>query len=206
MGEGSTWPYQPHVLGEGDSKECVQHYAFTSTNRENTVKTQREAHGHRSPLCTDWFPHAVTTTEKQQSCTPRTEPTGCVLHPACCSLDVLCGPLNSAGQRSPLESSGMKVIKGNIRQAAVDFFQLLKDDATFLLDLRLLQCTVLHNVSQKLYNCNTFPTLAVPLPDCYPVLLKGEKTHRQQQHRKRSEQQTTGLLHNPHAGDATLSR
>lgn len=191
MGGGSTWPYQPHVLHEGDSKECVQHYTFTSPNGKNTVKTQQEAQGHRSLLCADWFPHAVTTTEKQQSCTPRTEPTGCVPHPAYCSLDVLCGPLNSAGQSSPLESSGMKVIKGNIRQVAVDFFQLLEDDTTFLLDLRLFQCTVLHNVSKKLYNCNTFPMLAILLPDCYPVVLKGEKTHRQQGHCKRNEQQTT---------------
>lgn len=192
MGEGSTWPYQPHILHEGDSREeCVQHYGFTSANGENRVKTQQEAHGHRSPLCTEWFPHAVTTTEKQQSYTPRTEPMSCVPHPAHCSLDVLCGPLDSAGQCSSLESSGMKVIKGNIRQVAVDFFQLLKDDTTFLLDLRLLQCAVLHDVSQKLYNCNIFPTLVIALPDCYPVLLTGEKTHRQQGYCKRTEQQTT---------------
>lgn len=163
---------------------------FHQPNGKNTVKTQQEAHRHRSPLRTDCSPCAVTTTEKQQSCTPRTEPMGCISHPAYCSLDVLRGPLDSAGQCSPLESSGMKVIKGNIRQVAVDFFQLLKDDATFLLDLRLLQRTVLHNVSQKLYNCNTFPMLAIPLPDCYPVLLKGEKTQRQQGHCKRNEQQT----------------
>lgn len=169
----------------------MQHYTFTSTNGENRVETQQEACGHRSPLRTDWFPRAVTTTEKQQPCTPRTEPTGCALHPACCSLDVFCGPLDSAGQRSSLESSGMKVIKGNIRQVAVDFFHLLKDDATFLLNLRILQRTVLHDVSQKLYNCNIFPMLAIPLPDCYPLLLTGEKTYRQQGYHKRIEQQTT---------------
>lgn len=60
----------------------------------------------------------------------------------------------------------MKVIKGNLCQVAVVFFQLLKDDATFLLNLRVLQGTVLHNVSQKLYNWNTVPALAMLLPDC----------------------------------------
>lgn len=87
-------------------------------------------------------------------------PLGSAIHPACCSLDVLCGPFNSLGQRSPLVSSGMKVIKGDICQAAVHFLQLLKDDATLLLDLRILQRAVLHKVTQKLYSCNTIPTLA----------------------------------------------
>lgn len=70
----------------------------------------------------------------------------------------------------------MKVIKGNVCHVIIHFFQLLKDDTTLLLDLRLLQRTVLHNVSQKLYHCNIFATLVVLLPDCYPTLLKGEKT------------------------------
>lgn len=120
-------------------------------------RAQGEAHGLRSPPCTHC---AVTKPKKQQSCTPWTAPLGCAPHPACCSLDVLCGSFNSVGQRSPLVSSGMKVIKGDICQVAVHFLQLLKDDATLPLDLRILQRTVLHKVAQKLYNCNTIPTLA----------------------------------------------
>lgn len=77
----------------------------------------------------------------------------------------------------------MKIIKGDLGQVAVILLQLLKDDSTLLLDLRLLQSTVLHNVSQELYNCNTFLMLAILLPSCYPGLLKEEKTHRQQGHR-----------------------
>lgn len=99
-------------------------------------------------------------TPDQQSCTPQTAPQGCAPHPACCSLDVVCGPFNGVGQRSPLVSSGMKVIKGDICQVAVHFLQLLKDDNTLLLHLRILQCTVLHKVTQKLYSCNTIPKLA----------------------------------------------
>lgn len=191
MGEGSTWPYQPTIWREGDLREEHAHYAFTSADRENTAQTRGEAHRHRSYLRRDCFPRAVTMTEKQQSCTPGTDPTGCVQHPAWCSLDILCGPLDSAGQRSPLVRSGMKVIKGDICHVAVDLFQLLQDDAALLLDLRVLQRTVLHDVSQELYNCNTFPTLAIPLPEGHPVLLQGEKTQRQLGQHKRSEQQTT---------------
>lgn len=135
----------------------MQHYTFTSANAENTVRVQGEAYGLRSLPCTQC---AVITSRKQQSCTQWTASLGCATHPACCSLDVLCSPFNSAGQRSPLVSSGMKVIKGDICQVAVHFLQLLKDDATLLLNLRILQRTVLHKVTQKLYNCNTIPTLA----------------------------------------------
>lgn len=68
VGEGSTWPYQPTVWHKGDLREeQVQHYAFTSAHGQNTAQTQVEAHKHRSPLRTDCFPRAVTTTEKQQS-------------------------------------------------------------------------------------------------------------------------------------------
>lgn len=122
-----------------------------------TVGAQGEACGLRSPPCTH---RAVITPRKQQSCTQWTAPLGCATHPACCSLDALCGPFNSAGQRSPLVGGGMEVIKGDICQVAVHFLQLLKDDTTLLLHLRILQRTVLHKVTQKLYNCNTIPTLA----------------------------------------------
>lgn len=141
-------------------------------------------------LCADCFPRAVTTTEKQQSCTPGTDPMGCVQHPAWCSLDILCGPLDSVGQRSALVCSGMKVIEGDICHVAVNLFQFLQDDAALLFDLRVLQRAVLHDVSQELYNCNTFPMLAIPLPDGHPALLQGEKTQRQLGQHKRSERQT----------------
>lgn len=86
------------------------------------------------------------------------------MHPACCSLDVLRGPLDGAGQRRALVSSGVEVIKGDIGQVAVGFLHLLQDDATLLLNLRLLQRTVLHDVSQKLHHCKTFTALATLLP------------------------------------------
>lgn len=123
--------------------------------------------------------HTLRLVSLQELHTPRTEPTSYIVQPVYSSLDVLCGPLDGAGQCSALESSGMKVIKGDVCQVIVHFFELLKDDTTLLLDLRFLQCTVLHNVGQKLNHCNIFATLAVLLPHCYPALLKGEKTKQQ---------------------------
>lgn len=63
---------------EGDCKDCVQHYTFTSTNRDNTGYKEKPTGQTTSGR--DLFPHADTTTEQQQSCTPRTEPIQPVAH------------------------------------------------------------------------------------------------------------------------------
>lgn len=117
--------------------------------------TRRSPWAQITSMCTLCSHHAQEAAVMHPTdCTPRLCTTS-----SCCSLDVLCGPFNGVGQRSSLVSSSMKVIKGDICQVAVHLLQLLKDDATLLLNLRILQLTVLHKVTQKLYSCNTIPTL-----------------------------------------------